>query len=183
MTLGDISKKTMKILEEYSENGKHYTGDADFRMKFIGAYNDTALEVSKISAINGNTILTLETAYEEKALPSNCRTVVKVTKDGKYFDDFFVYGGNIYINGNGDFVVYYDAIPQLLTDNTAETTLVPFNDEVASIMPYGIVKLLLLGTGDYNTSTEFEQKYYTFLQELKKTTEKVKIKVVRLYGE
>lgn len=178
MTLSDISEKTMKLMEEYISGGKWDTQDSDYSNKFIAAVNDVGTEISRLCAIRKTA--TAPTGWS--VLPRDVRDVICVKKDGKIFYDYKVEDNNIWVKGDEEVTVEYDARWTLYTDDTPIDTVLPFPDEVASIMPYGIVKLILLGSGDYSTSTEFEQKYYTLLQEVPKTAGRIKVKVVSLYG-
>lgn len=179
MTLGEIADKTMKLMEEYAQSGMWKTQDNDYRLKFVAAVNDTATEISKLCAIR-RVLENVPSGWS--VLPADIRHVTDVRKDGEVFYDYKIEDNNIFVKGDGNVTVLYDARWNLYTDSTSEDTELPFPDEVASIIPYGVVKIVLLGTGDYSTAAEFEQKYYTLLQEIPKTAGKIKVKVVNLYG-
>lgn len=178
MTLGDIADKTMKLMEEYAQGVQWKTQDRDYQLKFVAAVNDTATELSRMCAIRR----TLIAPAGWSILPNDVRDVTCVRKDGEIFYDYKIEDNNIYVKGDDSVTVEYDARWSLYTDDTPEDTELPFPDEVASIIPYGVAKIVLLGSGDYNTAAEFEQKYYTLLQEVPKTAGKIKAKVVNLYG-
>lgn len=179
MILEKIAEQTMKLLEDYSSGVQISTTDEDYRNKFFLAYNNVANEVAKVYGIKKKfTILGKDFNLNNLGI-KNVVCIWKNAGDKKeIYHAWNIVGNDVILDNDGEYEVLADVYPEILTDENAE---VPFPDHVANVIPYGICKALLTGTGESNTAAEFEKTYYAYLQEIPRSSGITKARVINVW--
>lgn len=182
MKLGEIKENTLKLLEEYSGTLKEMTDDTDIKNKLILGINSVIAEIAKIRAIR-KSFSFFQGEIERKELPLDVNIVTKVEVGGATIH--FWERKERYIEVlaiNQQITVFYDAFPPIYHDSTFNTEILPFEDNVCVIIPYGVAKIVLMATGQGNEATECETKYYQYLQELTPSANRTVVKIKNIFG-
>lgn len=166
MTLSEMKKKVLGLIEELNPDNKVLTDDPDIATKINDVINQIMFEMARIKKIpkyfemevkKGDIVdfadLEKECGYEiyQVAVVSGAKhllkasgTVFKVTEDGKFEVDCFVY-------------------PERITNKTKDNYEFELSPDVLEIMPYGIAADLLKS----DVSAEYGNIYDTRYESMK----------------
>lgn len=170
MTLLEMKKKVLGLIEELNPNSELLTDDPDISTKINDVTNQIMFELARMKKIpkyvelevsKGDTIefadIEAECGYEiyQISLVSgvNCRfkadgTVIKVMEDGTAEIDCYVY-------------------PERIAENTKDKAYeFELSPDALEIMPYGIAAHLLLSDVSADYGTHYTQEYEKMLQRL-----------------
>lgn len=163
MTLKELKRKTLVLIEEYNKDKKGLTDDIDIEAKFNDVANQRIYEICRIKKIpkwvdvdvKKGEIITLEdierlvgytvfqisviggVEYEARAN----ETVFRILEDGTAKIDVFVY-------------------PEAINDKTGDSFELELTADVLEILPYGIAGDLL----STDVSTEYGKLYRTMYE-------------------
>lgn len=169
MTLGEMKKKTLGLIEELNPQSEHLTDDPDIlakhnyvvsqvmfelcRMKKIGRYVEFAVNEGDLITFDdiasevGNEIYQLNlVGGVNHAIKAN-GTVIKVLESGTLEVDCFVY-------------------PETIDENTKDSYVFELSQDVLEIMPYGIAADLLKSDISTEYGAIYANRYETMLQRL-----------------
>lgn len=141
MTLGQLKKETMVLIEEYNGTGT-YTNDADLAAKLNFAVNtiqtELALDVSPI--IKKEVIAKSSTANLEHSLPTDFYQLYRIEECS-----WDVIGDKINFNNEyiGNINMYYKAYPTRIIDTTIDATELQLDRNAQEIMKWGIASEIL----------------------------------------
>lgn len=146
MTLKEMKRKTLGLIEELNPKSVYLTDDPDIAAKFNDVANQVMFELARlkripkyieIDATEGSVIsfedIERECGYEVYQLGTVCGvnhilkaegTVIKILESGRAEIDFFVY-------------------PERITDKTKDNYEIELSSDLLEIMPYGIAADLL----------------------------------------
>lgn len=169
MTLLEMKKKVLGLIEEYSPNAEKYTDDPDIATKLNDVINQVAYELARqkkipdyveievqegdlirfddIAAVNGYEVYQIDiirgVEHENKAQG----TVVKALEAGTMEIDYFRY-------------------PELINEKTKDNYEFELNADVLEIMPYGVAADLLKSDVSNNYGQVYEARYMELKQTL-----------------
>lgn len=169
ITLRDVRKKTLGMIEELNPDSEHLTDDPDIAAKFNDVTNQVMFELTRMKKIpkyvemdvtEGDTVtfLDIEEAcgravyqlgtvcgvrYDLKA----SGTVLKIRESGTAQIDVFVY-------------------PVRITDTTDDSYEFELSQDIVEIMPYGIAADLLKSDVSAEYGKVYEARYETMLNRL-----------------
>lgn len=166
MTLNEMDKKVLSLIEELNPNSEHLTDDPDIQAKKRYVTNQIMFELARIKKIpkyfemevhKGDLVdfsaFEKECGYEiyqigvvggVNHIPKADGTVFKITEDGTMEVDCYVY-------------------PERITDSTKGSYEFELSADVLEIMPYGIAADLLKS----DVSTEYGSIYASRYEAMK----------------
>ena len=147
MTLGDMKKKTLELIEEIS-TGTELTDDPDIAAKINTVTNQIQYELARIKKIP---------RYKEFTVDINTKNTYDFTDiQGDDFNkvyqidkvsgiDFDLVANDTIIkcNESGTMKVEYFVYPLRINETTEDSYIFELSDDVQEIMPYGIAADLL----------------------------------------
>lgn len=159
MTLGDVIKKIVKLIEEYDENGSNFTSDPDIEGKIKESIDDIQVELAQIKKIPALMTVALDGTNNIVNKPSDMYKIKRIREcdfevlnDKIKFEDGYV----------GDVNVYYYKFPTIINHDTANTFEMELSRDAITCLVYGVASAILKADVSSNYSV-YEYKY----QELK----------------
>ncbi len=162
MTLLELKKKVLALIEELNPDSPHLTDDPDIAAKHNFVINQIMFELCRIKKLaqyveipveNGDTVrfsdIARECGYEiyQVSRVTGARhekrangTVLKAMEDGVLEIDCFVY-------------------PEAITDKTKDNYEFELTQDVLEIMPYGVAADLLKSDVSANYGSVYEKRY------------------------
>jgi hypothetical protein len=162
MTLLDIKKKVLQLIEEISDT-EDLTSDPDIKAKLNSVINMVQFELArmkKIPAVSVEEVTdgqlfdmnTLENFYQSRLIR---------------FDGAYELVENIAVfNGSGTATFYYYKYPEAITDETPDTYEFELSQDALEILPYGVASDILKSDVSTNYGAIYSQRYETMLQRL-----------------
>ena len=169
MTLLEMKKKTLALIEELNPDSEHLTDDPDIAAKMIEVINQIMYELIRLRKIpkyaemdvHEGDILTLDdiakaVGYDVYQLGTvggvgftyrANGTVIKILEDGVLEVDCFIY-------------------PERITEKTKDNFELELSPDVLEIMPYGIAADLLKSDISSNYGKVYAERYETMLGRL-----------------
>ena len=136
MTLLEIKKKTLQLIEEISDNA-HLTDDPDIKAKLNSVINQVQFELARMKKIP---------AYKELEVEEG-QVVDMNTIDNFYQLRLLRFGGVFELVENlvtfqedGKAVFYYYKYPEAITDSTPDTYEFELSPDALEILPYGLIQ-------------------------------------------
>lgn len=169
MTLAEMKKKVLGLIEELNPESKVLTDDPDIEAKINSVINQIQYELSRMKKLasyieipveegqlltfediekeSGYTVYQLDIVrgvdYELKAQG----TIVKIAESGTAEVEFFRY-------------------PELITDKTNDSYEFELSPDALEVMPYGVASDLLKSDVSANYGEVYTQRYETMLNRL-----------------
>lgn len=169
MTLSEMKKKTLALIEELNPDSEHLTEDPDIAAKHNYVTNQIMFEVARIKKIPkyvelsvsaGDTVtledISGECGYDvyQRDKTSGARhseraggTVIKILEDGVLEIDCFVY-------------------PERITEKTSGSYEFELPDDALEVMPYGIAADLLKSDASAEYGAVYASRYEQMLGRL-----------------
>ena len=173
MTYLENKKIFFSLIDEYNPNNQYFTEDEDARTKCANLYNTRYHDLASMK-FNKKTkefeITSEERGYQAFKLPKGNN--IKVLGGRNEYNepitmDFRFEGENILISKDkkGTLVIEYNPFPSLITDETDDDFELEIDDELASILPFGVASDLLK-TDPGEDWTSFEKEYQRRLERI-----------------
>ena len=169
MTLGEMKRKVLALIEELNPDSEYLTDDPDIATKHHDVINQVMYEIARMKKIPkyaefavsagdtvtfedieaevGNEVYQLGTVGGVQYIPKAGGTVLKILSDGVLEVDCFVY-------------------PERITDTTRDTYEFELSADVLEVMPYGIAADLLKSDVSAEYGSVYATRYETMLQRL-----------------
>lgn len=169
MTLEDMKKKTLQLIEEIDNSQKALTSDPDIAAKLNSVINQVQFELcrmKKIAAYVTRSVLkdevlhleNLDNFYQLKKM-----VFTNVAGDIARYELF----ENIAIfPEDGSVKVYYYKYPEVIDDKTKDTYVFELSQDALEIMPYGVAADLLKSDVSTGYGQIYQQRYEQMLQRL-----------------
>lgn len=163
MTLGDVKKKALALIEEFDPNNQLLTDDPDIQKKINYVVNQIQNELSRFKKIPAKATTTISEnnlEYDLNTLPlfyqlQNVRGL-----------ETEVIGTKLYFKEAGTIDIYYYKYPTQIDTSTADTTTLDVTIDVAEIMPYGIAADVLKSDVSNNYGQVYANRYKEMIQTL-----------------
>lgn len=175
MTLLEMKKKVLRMIEEESSNPEELTDDPDIEAKLNDVINQVMFELARMKKISAREVETIGASsleFELTSLPEfyqldNIR-FVDVTGEPA---EAFIFGNIVEFSTLGTATFYYYKLPKRITDDT-DDALYKFelSDDALEILPYGVAADLLKSDVSANYGRIYEQRYETMLARLDSRT-------------
>lgn len=169
MTLREMKKKVLGLIEELNPDSEVLTDDPDIATKINDVINQIMFELVRIKKMPGY----VEIPVTEGELID----FAKIEKAGKYevYQIIIIKGvkcdqkaqGTIYkVLESGTAEVEYYKYPELITEKTKDNYEFELSTDVLEIMPYGIAADLLKSDISADYGAVYSQRYETMIQRL-----------------
>lgn len=147
MTLGDMKKKTLQLIEEISDSSEH-TDDPDIAAKINAVTNQIQYELARIKKIprykEFEVDIDVKDTYDFNDIKGDdYNKVYQIDKVSGIDFDLVANDTIIKCNESGTMKVEYFVYPLRIDDNTDDYYIFELSDDVQEIMPYGIAADLL----------------------------------------
>lgn len=162
MTLEEVIKKIVKLLEEYEKTDPNYTGDQDIETKIKESIDDIQVELSQIKKIPA--LLEVELTGENNIVdkPKDMYRIKRI-RECKFevlnnkikFEDG--YKGKVY--------VYYYKFPEVINQETDNKHIMELERDAIACLVYGVASAILKADVSANYSV-YEYKYQEMKQML-----------------
>ena len=163
MTLNEMKKKILKLIEEYDKtNNTDFTNDPDIALKINDVINQIMFELSRVKKIpnyleldvvEGDLIgfpdIKLETKQDVYQID-----VVKGVKH-----EFKAQGTIIKVLEDGIAEIEYFSYPKRITDENAADYVFELSDDVLEVMPYGVAGDVLKSDVSNAYGNVYSQRY------------------------
>lgn len=169
MTLKEMTKKILVMIEEYVEDSESYTSDQDIEMKIRETINQVMYELSRIKKIPDYVGMEVEEGdlirFED---------ITEVTGYEVYQLDR-VHGTNFEFRANGTIIkvlqsgmleIDYFRYPERITDKTSGSYEFELSADVLEILPYGVAGDLLKTDVSTEYGAIFSNRYEQMIQRL-----------------
>lgn len=134
MTLGELKKKVLMLLDEYSSGGS-ITVDTDINNKMNMFADMAQKDLSNYATILKSAEIELD--GDATPIPAGFKSYFRVWKDGKKWKKPAIINGMMQTQGyTGDIVVEYIATPSTITDETPDSYEFEMNEEAANCLPF-----------------------------------------------
>ena len=150
MTLLDIKKRTLELIEElsdqYGEGDNPITDDEDILKKLNGCINKIQLELSQIKKINDKQEYEVTEEINEFDLPGDFYQLQFVKGDNDCYIDYLIYKGNtkiLFKDYVGKVEMFYYKFPQIINDETEDSHKMELTLDALNCMPDGVAAELL----------------------------------------
>ncbi len=169
MTLKEMKKKVLSLIEELNEESQHLTDDPDIAAKFLSVTNQIMYELARMKKIakyvemeveKGDTltfddigqmvgydIYQISLIGGVNNVPKANGTIYKILESGTAEIDVFVY-------------------PERITDKTSDSYEFELSPDALEIMPYGIAGDLLKSDVSAEYGNVYSVRYESMLQRL-----------------
>lgn len=169
MTLGDVKKITLALIEELNPNSEYLTDDVDIQAKINDVINLVQLEVARMKKIAASTnrdvaqgevldLNTLDNFYQLRLL----RFTNSAGEDGTYE----IVENMAIFNEAGTANIFYYKFPEIITSDTPDTYEFELTTDAIGIIPYGVAGDLLKTDVSTNYGAIYSAKYETLLSRL-----------------
>lgn len=165
MTLAEMKKKTLRLIEEINEDSEYLTDDPDISAKINDVINQIQFELARIKKIPAKKVVTITSDNTVYTMADDMYQVFKVTGS----DTFDIIGKEIIFPDDfeGDVIIYYYKYPVRITDSTADDTYTfELSDDALEIMPYGVAGDLLKSDVSNSYGNIYSQRYEIMKQQL-----------------
>lgn len=157
MTLGDIKKRTLALIEALDTTLPLLTDDIDFQKKINYCVDQVQTELAQIKPIIAKTSFTVTDSTLEQSLPSGFYQVDKLEAN------FYIYGSKIVFAEAGTYDMYYSKLPTVITADSLDTVTMELTNDCLNAMPYGVASDML--KADVSTDYSVYAKRYNDLKD------------------
>lgn len=169
MTLKEIKKKVLQLIEEIDDKHAKLTSDPDIAAKLNSVINQVQFELARMKKIPANTteevtadevfdLNTLDNFYQLRLL--RCKNTYGEDSLFETVDNFVVF------SENGTATIFYYKYPELITDTTKDNYEFELSQDCLEILPYGVAADLLKNDVSTNYGKIYAERYETMLQRL-----------------
>lgn len=163
MTLLEMKKKVLQLIEEIDTTQASLTNDPDISAKMNAVINQVMYELARMKKIPANTTVeatkgdvldlnTLDNFYQARL----------IRFDGGYdlIENLVVFAAD------GTANIFYYKYPELITEETTDDYEFELSQDALEIMPYGVAGDLLKSDVSTQYGAVYSQRYETMLQRL-----------------
>lgn len=169
MTLAEMKKKVLRLIEEISDTNVNYTDDPDIAAKLNDVIQQVQVEVcrmKKIPAIYTEAFDTF-TIIDLRTLPSFYQLEYMSYLDAEGNEaEYNLFGTYAEFPKPGSINAYYYKYPERITDDTPDTYEFELSEDALEVLPYGVAADLLKSDISNEYGKIYEQRYETMLARL-----------------
>jgi hypothetical protein len=169
MTLGEMKKKVLRMIEEVNENNVKLTDDPDIAAKLNDVIQQVQIEVcrmKKIPALHTEAFDTF-TILDLRTLPSfyqleNLRYLDAEGNEAEYN----IFGTYVELPKPGSVNIFYNKYPERITSTTPDDYEFELSEDALEVLPYGVAADILKSDISNEYGKIYEQRYETMLSRL-----------------
>lgn len=137
MTLGDIKKRALALIEALDSTTGTLTDDVDFQKKINYVVDQIQTELATIKPIIAKENYVIASDDSEEDLPTGFFRIEKLNAQ------YFIYADKIVFSDEGTYDMYYSKFPTQITSDTLDTVDMELTSDCLNAMPYGIASDML----------------------------------------
>ena len=169
MTLEEMKKKVLGLIEEYSDVNVNLTDDLDIATKLNDVIQQVQMELCRMKKIPAKHVLNVldEAEYDLKKTPNfyQLENLRFLDDDGEE-TEFDIFGTFVEFPCPGTATIYYFKYPERITSDTPDTYEFELDADALEVMPYGVAADLLKSDISNEYGKIYEQRYETMLARL-----------------
>lgn len=171
MTLLEMKKDILRLIEEISDNNDKLTDDPDIEKKMNGVINLIMLELSRIKRIPGRTNKVIDKEnliFDVRELENfyQLHNVAFLDNNGEE-KEFDIFESFIEVPCEGTLKLKYYKYPKRITYETKDDEYIfELSEDALGIMPYGVAADLLKNDVSSNYGKIYAEKYESMKQML-----------------
>ena len=169
MTLLEMKKKVLQLIEEIDNTKESLTNDPDIEAKINSVINQVMNELARMKKIPAHTtrdvaagqifdLRTIENFYQLRLL--NFKNASGESADYELIENMAVF------SEDGTATIFYFKYPETITDETPNDYVFELSQDALEIMPYGVAADILKNDVSTNYGAVYSQRYETMLQRL-----------------
>ena len=162
MTLLEIKKKTLQLIEEITDNAD-LTSDPDIKAKLNSVINQVQFELARMRKIPAHVSKTVQ---DGEVVDLNTIDRFYQLRLIRYDGGFEVIENVVVFSEAGTAEIYYYKYPEVIKDDTADTYEFELPQDALEILPYGVASDLLKSDVSAQYGAVYSQRYETMLQRL-----------------
>lgn len=162
MTLLEVKKKTLQLIEEISDN-ENLTNDPDIKAKLNSVINQVQFELARMKKIPA--VQEVEVADADVFDMNTLKNFYQL-RLLRFIGAYEVIENFVNFNGSGTATFYYYKFPELITDETPDDYEMELSPDALEILPYGVASDLLKSDVSTEYGAVYSQRYETMLQRL-----------------
>lgn len=163
MTLGDLKKKTLSLIEEINTEEESLTDDPDIEAKLPYVISQILNELCRFKKIPAYEVVTVskDQVYELNDLDNFYQLNIIRGVDYDFLNET-----TVVFNEDGEAKIAYYVYPDTINEKTLDTKTLNLSNDVLEIAPYGIAADLLKSDVSTNYGQIYAQRYNQMLQML-----------------
>lgn len=169
MTLLEMKKKVLRLIEEIDDTKEDLTSDPDIREKLNDVINQVQFELCRMKKILATDTAEVESGevFDMNTLPDfyQLRKLRFVNEEDEEADCEIIEHMVVFPE-NGTATFFYYKFPERITDETADTYEFELSEDCLEILPYGVAADLLKSDVSTQYGAIYEKRYETMLQRL-----------------
>ena len=162
MTLEQMKKKVLGMIEELNEESTMLTDDPDIALKINEVINQIQNELSRIKKITAKYIYdaSSELTLNTKDIPSYYQ-LIKIPNAV-----YEMIGDEITFEEPGEYTIYYYKYPTRITEDNEDEFEFELTEDLLEIMPYGVAGDLLKSDISANYGKIYSDRYSELKQSI-----------------
>lgn len=169
MTLLEMKKKVLQLIEEIDDKQDSLTNDPDIEAKINSVINQVQFELARMKKIpaTDNRSVTKGQIFNMKDIPCfyqlrllRCQNEAGEAASYDLIDNIVIFAES------GTATFFYYKYPEVITEDTADTYEFELSQDALEIMPYGVAADLLKSDVSTEYGAVYAQRYETMLQRL-----------------
>ncbi len=163
MTLLEMKKKVLQLIEEIDDTQESLTSDPDIEAKMNSVINQVMFELARMKKIPA---LATEDVLDGQIFDMNTLEGFYQLRSLRFEGAYEVIENVVCFNGSGPVTFFYYKYPEAITDETADSYEFELSLDALEIMPYGVAGDLLKSDVSTEYGQIYSQRYETMLQRL-----------------
>lgn len=163
MTLAEMKKKTLRLIEAIDLTQPLFTSDTDLQNKMNDVINQVMYEVARMKRISAYTTMVVTEGLDKtfNEIADDMYQLIKI-KDVEYEKT----GNIVTFLETGTAKIYYYKYPVAITSATPDTYTFELDPDVLEILPYGIAADLLKSDPSEQYGTVYAKRYQELMSRL-----------------
>ena len=170
MTLKEVKKTTLALIEELNPDSEYLTDDPDIHAKLNDVINLVQLELARMKKITDVTTEIFEDAATYKLSEKIDRFYqliqVRFKTESGESGDFEILDDIVMFNEAGHATIFYYKLPQIINIDTPDEHKLEISQDALGILPYGVAADILKSDVSANYGQIYKQRYEEMLQRL-----------------
>ena len=163
MTLLEVKKKVLQLIEEIDDTQPSLTNDPDIEKKLNTVINSIQFELARMKKISTYTTedVTADEPFDMNTLPDFYQLQLL-----RCNSNYEIVGNMVIFSEDGEATFYYYKYPEAITEDTPDDYEFELSQDALEILPYGVAGDLLKSDVSTEYGAIYSTRYETMLQRL-----------------
>lgn len=169
LTLGDMRRKVLALIEELEEGKEGMTGDVDIRAKFPDVANQIQFELARLKKIPRYVEMPVSAGDVVRFADISAECGMEVFQLGRVGGaacDLRANGTVLKVKESGTLEIDCFVYPDRITPETGDDYEFQLSDDALEVMPYGIAADILKSDVSTDYGKAYKDRYEEMLQRL-----------------